>query len=76
MFEWIANILQNIGNFFSTVWDFIINFFKEIVYIIQLLASVVINIPSYFTWLPSSVLALVILAIALVVIYKVVGREG
>jgi phage-related protein len=76
MFEWIAEILQNIGNFFSTVWDFIINFFTEIVYIIKLLASVVANIPSYFTWLPGSVIALIGLAVALVVIYKVVGREG
>lgn len=76
MFQWLQEFLTNIGNFFSTLWDFVINFFKEIVYIVKLLGSVITNIPSYFTWLPGSVLALIILAVAIVVIYKVTGREG
>lgn len=76
MFEWIGNLLNNIVNFFSTLWDFIIHIFEEIVYIVKLLATVVINIPSYFTWLPASVIALIVLAIGIVVIYKIAGREG
>lgn len=76
MIQWISNLLENIVNFFSTLWDFIIHIFEEIVYIIKLLATVVINIPSYFTWLPTSVIALIVLAIGIVVIYKIAGREG
>lgn len=76
MFEWISNVLSDIANFFSTVWDFIIHVFQEIVYVIQLLGTVIANIPSYFTWLPASVIALLILGIGIVVIYKVVGRDG
>lgn len=76
MFEWISSILENIANFFSTVWQFIITVFEEIVYIIKLLATVVINIPSYFTWLPPAALALVLVLIGIVVIYKIMGREG
>ena len=74
MFEWISTVLENIANFFSTVWDFIISVFDEIVYIIQLLGNVLLNIPSYFSWLPSSVLALMVVGIGVVVIYKIVGR--
>lgn len=76
MFEWISEVLTNIANFFSTLWDFIINLFEEIVYIIGILGSVIVNIPSYFTWLPASVLALIVLAIGIVVVYKIAGREG
>lgn len=76
MFEFISNILTNIANFFSSVWDFITHVFEEIVYIIQLLGTTIASIPSYFTWLPGSVVALIILTISIVVIYKVMGREG
>ena len=76
MFEFISNILTNIANFFSSVWDFITHVFEEIVYIIQLLGTTISSIPSYFTWLPGSVVALIILTISIVVIYKVMGREG
>lgn len=75
MFEFIAETLTNIGNFFKTVWDFVINFFKEIVYVIQLLASVLDNMPSYLTWLPSTVTALIITGLTIIVVYKIVGRD-
>lgn len=76
MFEFISNILTSIGNFFSTVWDFLIHFFEEIVYVVKLLGTVIISIPSYFTWLPGSVISLIVLGIGIVVIYKIMGREG
>lgn len=74
MFEWLSNVLNNIATFFSTVWDFIINLFKEIWYIIQLLTSVVTNMPGYLSWLPSSIALLIITAMSIVVIYKITGR--
>ncbi len=76
MFEFIGNLLQNIVTFFSSVWDFILNLINEIVFLVQSLAKVVVTIPSYFTWLPSGVLATLLVIIAVVVIYKVMGREG
>lgn len=76
MFEWIGEILNNIANFFTTAWDFIIHVFEEIVYIVTLLGNIILNIPSYFTWLPASVLALLVIGIGIVVIYKIAGREG
>lgn len=75
MFEFISEVLTNIANFFKTAWDFVISFFKEIVYIIQLLAGVVVNMPSYFTWLPSVVTTLLLTGISIIVVYKVIGRD-
>lgn len=75
MFEFISETLTNIANFFKTAWDFVINFFKEIVYVIELLGSVIANMPSYLTWLPATVTTLIITGITIIVIYKVVGRS-
>lgn len=75
MIQFISETLGNIANFFKTAWDFVINFFKELVYIIQLLLSVVESMPSYFTWLPATVTALLLTGLSIIVIYKVIGRS-
>lgn len=76
MFEFISNLLQNIANFFSSVWDFILNLINDIVFVVQSLAKVVATIPQYFGWLPTGVLSVLLMIFAVVVIYKVMGREG
>lgn len=75
MFEFIGNLLQNIANFFSSVWDFILNLVNEIVFVVQSLAKVVATIPQYFGWLPAGVLGTLLIIIGVVVVYKIMGRE-
>lgn len=75
MFEFIGNLLQNIADFFSAVWDFILNLVNEIVFVVQSLAKVVSTVPQYFGWLPAGVLTTLLLIIGVVVIYKIMGRE-
>lgn len=74
MIEFIKNAIQSISNFFTTVWEIITSLIDDIIYVVKLLASIVAQIPSLFSWLPPAVLALFILAIGLVVVYKVLGR--
>lgn len=76
MLETIKNILIDIGNFFTTVFDFVISLFEDLVYIVQATGKAVTSIPSLFSWLPSPVLALLITIFGVVVIYKISGREG
>lgn len=76
MFEFIGNLLQNILNFFSSLWELLVNLVNDVVFVVQSLAKVVTTIPSYFNWLPAGVLATLVVIIAVVVIYKVMGREG
>lgn len=75
MLQFLTESITRIIEFFKTVWDFVINFFKEIVYIIQLLLSVVESLPSYFVWLPATVTALLVTGLSIIVIYKVIGRD-
>lgn len=72
----VGKVVQDIGNFFSTVIDFVISFVEDVVYIIKLTAETVAKIPEFFDWLPSAVVALIVSIFAVVVIYKVLGREG
>lgn len=75
MFEFIGNLLQNIAQFFTSVWDFILNIVNEIVFVVQSLAKVVTTIPQYFGWLPAGVLGTLLVIIGVVVVYKIMGRE-
>lgn len=72
----IIEALQGIFDFFKMLFEFVIEFFNDVVYIIRLTAQFVARIPSYFSWLPSEVVALIVSIFAVVVIYKVLGREG
>ena len=72
----ILEFLKGIGNAIIAVIDFVMGLFEDLVYMIKLLGQVVLNIPSYFAWLPGELLALIIVIISIVVIYKILGREG
>ena len=74
--EAIITFLQGIMTGVTTALNFLIGFIEDIVYVVKLTGEFVLNIPDYFAWLPAPVLATVVSIFAIVVIYKVLGREG
>lgn len=72
----MLGVLSAIGDAIVHALDFVISFFSDLVYSIQLLGKIVLEIPNYFAWLPPEILAIVVLIFAIVVIYKILGREG
>lgn len=76
MFSNIKDYIISIGELISTAFQFVLDFFQDTVYVIQLTGKFVLEIPSYFSWLPAPVLTLVVAVFSVVVIYKVLGREG
>lgn len=72
----IISFLKGIGEAITTAFDFLIGLFEDLIYIIQLLGKVIVSIPGYFSWLPAELVGLLIALFAIVVIYKVMGREG
>lgn len=76
MLETIKNTLLSIGDFFVTIFDFVVGFVNDIINVIKYCASAVAKIPDYFAWLPAEILAIIVALFAIVVIYKVLGREG
>ena len=74
----LGNILdgiKSIANFFITVGNFIVDFISDLVYSIGLIGKTVLELPSYFAWLPGSIVALLTTIFTIVVIYKVLGRD-
>ena len=72
----IIDFIQAIADGILTLIDFVVSFVGDIVYIVQLTAQYLAQIPSYFAWLPQELLTILVTIFAIVVIYKVTGREG
>lgn len=75
MLESILNTLTSIGDFFASVVEWVADFIEDLVQMAKYLGQAVAEFPSYFNWLPSSVLAILITLIGIVVIYKFLGRD-
>ena len=72
----IISFFNAIASGVTAAIDFLIGFIQDIVYVVKLTGEFVLNIPNYFAWLPVPVLATVVTIFGIVVIYKVLGREG
>ena len=72
----VVSFFKGIGSAIVSAFDFIISFFQDLIYIIQLLGKFLSQLPSYFSWLPGDILALLLTLFAIVVVYKILGREG
>lgn len=75
MLTTIKEFLNSIANMFLSLWDFVIDFFEDIAYVVKLVTSFVVGIPDYFSWLPAEILALIVAIFGVAIIYKVLGRE-
>lgn len=72
----VADFLKNIGNLLLSVVDFVIGLFEDLVYMIKLIGKFLVELPYYFQWLPSELMSMIILIFGVVVVYKILGREG
>lgn len=76
MLETIKDYFQIIVDGFNAVIDFVIGLVEDLIYIIRLTGAFVAKLPDLFSWLPVEALTLVLSIFAVVVIYKILGREG
>lgn len=75
MLDAIFQAINGIYEFFCNVVDFVTKIISDLVYVVQLIGDSVLQIPSYFSWLPASVVALLVTAFSIFVIYKILGRD-
>lgn len=71
----IITFIQGIADAISAALDFLLGLVEDVLFIAQTCAAFVVKIPEYLSFLPSSVLALIVSIFAVVVIYKILGRE-
>lgn len=72
----IINFLQAIATGVQAAIDFLLTMIADVAYVVELTAKFVSQIPGYLSFLPAPVLSMVISMFAVVVIYKILGREG
>ena len=76
MLKTIADFFTNIADVVTSLIDFVVGTVKDLVYVVKLCNEFVMKIPLYFSWLPTAVISVIISIFAIVVIYKILGREG
>lgn len=65
--------------FFSIVIalvDFIISLVEDLIFVVALLGQFILKIPSLIGFFPTAVVSTLIVAFSIVLIYKILGREG
>ena len=72
----IINFFEGLGDILLSLVDFVVSFFSDLVWIIQTLTWAMSQIPSLLSWIPEEILVIILGTLSVVVIYKIMGREG
>lgn len=71
----MINFITIFAEFLSKAGLFLTGLITGAVQINQVITSVFMNLPQYFSWLPVPVLGLLTSTFVVVVIYKILGRD-
>lgn len=74
--DWLINFFSAAGDFILGSLKFFWGLLMDLLYVVGLLLQISINLPDYFSWLPGEVLSIIIVTFGVVVVYKILGREG
>lgn len=72
----LIEFFKNIGDIISSCFQFLIGMIQDLVYMVGLLGKFIASLPSYLSWLPGSFVTIILTIFGVVVIYKILGREG
>lgn len=72
----IISFIEGIAAGVQAAVEFLLSMIQDVAYVVELTAKFVLQIPTYLSFLPAPVVALVVSIFAVVVIYKILGREG
>ena len=72
----LIDFFKGFADIISALVDFLYNTILDLIYVIALLGSLMAKIPDMIGWLPSACISLVVTTFAIVLIYKILGREG
>ena len=70
----VLSFLSGIGEAVAGAFAFLWSFLQDIVYMVQLTGRLLAQIPSFFSWLPPELLALIVTALTLYVVLRIIGR--
>lgn len=71
-FDTLAQIAEGIVN----AVKFVIELVGDIIYAVQLVGESATKIPDYLSFLPPAFVTILLVIFGVVVVYKIIGREG
>lgn len=71
-----VNLLQNVLDVLLALVQFIVKLVGDLVMVITLLGQSILRLPLVLGFLPSVCVSIVMATFSIVIIYKVIGREG
>lgn len=74
--EDILDMLEGFIDMIMSLVDWVWFLINEVVYLVELLNSILANIGTYLGWMPLTMSSVIVLILGVVVIYKIMGREG
>lgn len=72
VFDWLGGLTDLLWS----LGQFVIDIILDLVYVVGLLGSLIIKLPDMIGWLPSACISLTVTTFGIVLIYKILGREG
>lgn len=72
----IVDFFTGLADIIVSLVEFVFQTISDLVYMIGLLGSMIANLPAYFGWIPSAIVSSIMVIFSIVVIYKILGREG
>lgn len=72
----IIDFLKGIADGVNAAIAFLSSMVADIAYVVQLTAKFVAEVPQYLSFIPGPIVAMIVSMFAVVVIYKILGREG
>lgn len=72
----LFEFFHSLGEWFLNIGEFVVSFFKDLIYLVTVTGQILAQIPSYFAFLPSEFVIIIVALFGVVVLYKVLGREG
>lgn len=72
----IVDFLSGIGNAIVSIFDFVIALFRDFITFLKLLTLVPSYLESFLSWIPSEFTVLLLLLFSVVILYKILGRDG
>lgn len=71
----LIKFFEGIGQAINTVIDFVISFFQDTVWIIKTIGWAFSQVGGLISWIPPELLAIVTAIFAVVMVYKIMGRD-
>lgn len=72
----LISFFTGIGDVIVSGFNFILSFVEDLVWIVQTLFWAIAQANLMLLWLPTKIMALVAVLLSVVMLYKIMGREG